>query len=149
MWGHRVIIPTTCREKVLNELHDPHMGIVKTKSLGRSYVWWPGVDEAIESRCGACTVCAAVAAAPPQHAPRLWPWPSRPWTRLHLDFLGPIGGVTYLIIVDACSKWIEAIRMPRTTAPAVIRVLHDLWARFGIPKQAVSDNGPPFTSPNL
>lgn len=146
MWGHRVVIPCHCREKVLNELHDSHMGMVKTKSLARSYVWWPGLDEAIEARCRACAVCAAVADAPPAHAPRPWCWPSRPWARLHLDFLGPIEGITYLVVVDSCSKWIEAIRMQRTSASAVIRVLRDLWARFGIPKQVVSDNGPPFTS---
>lgn len=89
MWGHRVIIPATCRNKVISELHDPHMGMVKTKSLARSYAWWPGIDEAVEAMCRECPVCAAVADAPPAHAPRPWPWPSRPWSRLHLDFLGP------------------------------------------------------------
>ncbi|KAG7298724.1 hypothetical protein JYU34_017133 [Plutella xylostella] len=146
MWGHRVVIPTACRAKVMTELHDPHMGIVKTKSLARSYVWWPGVDEAVEAACRQCAVCAAVADAPPGHAPRSWPWPSRPWSRLHLDFLGPIEGLTYLVVVDSCSKWIEAIRMKRTTAQAVITVLRDIWAKFGLPKQTVSDNGPPFSS---
>lgn len=146
MWGQRVVIPFSCREKVISELHDPHMGTVKTKALARSYVWWPGVDEAVERACRACAVCAAVADAPPGHAPRSWPWPSRPWSRLHLDFLGPIMGMTYLIVVDSCSKWIEAIKMQRTTAQAVIAVLRDLWAKFGLPKQTVSDNGPPFSS---
>ncbi|CAG9120903.1 unnamed protein product [Plutella xylostella] len=146
MWGHRVVIPTACRAKVMTELHDPHMGIVKTKSLARSYVWWPGVDEAVEAACRQCAVSAAVADAPPGHAPRSWPWPSRPWSRLHLDFLGPIEGLTYLVVVDSCSKWIEAIRMKRTTAQAVITVLRDIWAKFGLPKQTVSDNGPPFSS---
>ncbi|XP_047986190.1 uncharacterized protein K02A2.6-like isoform X1 [Leguminivora glycinivorella] len=146
LWGHRVVIPISCREKVLRELHEPHMGIVKTKSLARGYVWWPGVDEAIEARCRECGVCAAASSAPPAHAPRLWAWPDRPWTRIHLDFLGPIRGKTYLIIVDAYSKWIEAIGMSSTSAAAVIRVLRELWSRFGIPKQVVSDNGPPYTS---
>lgn len=146
MWGHRVVIPATCRNKVITELHDPHMGIVKTKSLARSYVWWAGIDEAVEAECRACAVCAAVADAPPGHVLHSWPWPSRPWSRLHLDFLGPINGVTYLVVVDSCSKWIEAIRMKRTTASAVIAALRDLWAKFGLPKQIVSDNGPPFSS---
>lgn len=146
MWGHRVIIPPACRKRVMSELHDAHMGMVKTKSLARSYVWWPGIDEAIEATCRACEVCAAVADAPPSNAPHSWPWPRRPWSRIHLDFLGPIGGRMYLVVVDACSKWIEAIRMMRTTALSVIAVLRDLWAKFGIPRQIVSDNGPPFSS---
>ncbi|XP_063371761.1 oocyte zinc finger protein XlCOF6-like [Cydia amplana] len=66
---------------VMKELHDTHMGVVKTKALARSYVWWPGVDEAVEAACGGCEVCASVASAPPGHAPSPWPWPNRPWRR--------------------------------------------------------------------
>ncbi|XP_063390080.1 uncharacterized protein K02A2.6-like isoform X1 [Cydia fagiglandana] len=146
MWGHRVVIPISCQSKVMKELHDTHMGVVKTKALARSYVWWPGVDEAVEAACGGCEVCASVASAPPGHAPSPWPWPNRPWARLHCDFLGPILGNTYLIVVDAGSKWIEAIRMKTTNAGAVISELRPMWARFGLPKQVVTDNGPPFTS---
>ncbi|XP_048007003.1 uncharacterized protein K02A2.6-like isoform X1 [Leguminivora glycinivorella] len=146
MWGHRVVIPVGCQDKVIRELHETHMGVVKTKSLARSYAWFPGIDEAIERTCTACGVCAATASAPPAQAPRAWPWPERPWTRLHIDFLGPLAGIMYLVIVDACSKWIEVIKMASTTAAAVISKLREIWARFGIPKQVVSDNGPPFTS---
>ncbi|XP_047520687.1 uncharacterized protein K02A2.6-like isoform X2 [Pieris napi] len=146
LWGHRLVIPASCRNKVLVELHDTHMGIFKTKSLARSYVWWPGVDESIQVICQSCEVCGAVANAPPSHTPQAWPWPSRPWSRIHIDFLGPISGVTYFIIVDSCSKWIEAIRMKSTKADSVIAVLRDNFARFGLVKQVVSDNGPPFTS---
>lgn len=63
-----------------------------------------------------------------------------------MDFLGPLNGSTYFIVVDACSKWVEAVRMKSTTAASVIAVLRDMFARFGLPKQVVSDNGPPFTS---
>lgn len=146
MWGHRVVIPRTCTDKVLRELHDAHMGINKTKLLARSYVWWPGLDEAVEAMCRACTVCAAVADAPQHHVPQPWPWPQRPWTRLHADFLGPIGGTTYLVVVDAFSKWIEISKVNSTSAKCLIDKLRDMWARFGIPKQMVSDNGPPFSS---
>lgn len=146
LWGHRVVIPASCREKVLRELHEAHMGIVKTKSLARGYVWWPGLDEAIEAQCRSCGVCAAASSAPPAHAPRLWAWPDRPWARIYIDFFGPIQGQTYFIVVDAYSKWIEAIKMKSTTATSVIRVLRELWSRFGIPKQVVSDNGPSYSS---
>ncbi|XP_069358815.1 uncharacterized protein [Maniola hyperantus] len=122
MWGHRVIIPVECRDKVLKELHDSHMGIVKTKALARSYVWFPGIDEALEAMCRACEVCAAVADAPPAHAPHMWPWPSRPWTRLHIDCLGPIAGVTYMVVVDSSSKWIEVVKMGSITAKTGVDV---------------------------
>lgn len=146
MWGHRVVIPEKCRSEVLKELHEPHMGIVKTKSIARSYVWWPGIDEAIESTCRACRVCAVDADAPPRHSLTPWPWPARPWSCVHLDFLGPIGGRIFLIVVDARTKWIEVCQVPSTAASHTSKKLGDIFARWGYPKQIVSDNGPPFTS---
>ncbi|XP_037296681.1 uncharacterized protein LOC119189952 [Manduca sexta] len=144
--GHRVVIPVGCREKVLNIIHEPHMGIVKSKALARSYVWWPGIDEAVEQACGACGTCAAFSDAPPRATPHPWPWPTRPWTRVHLDYMGPIAGKLYLVVVDAMSKWLEVFSVPSTAAGSTIAKLHELWSRFGIPKQIVTDNGPPFTS---
>ncbi|XP_063823684.1 uncharacterized protein K02A2.6-like [Ostrinia nubilalis] len=120
MWGYRVVIPEACRDKVLEIIHEPHMGIVKSKALARSYVWWAGIDEAVEGACRACSACAATAAAPPQHAPRPWPWPRRPWSRIHLDFMGPILGKTYLVVIDAMSKWIEVFQVPSTSASSTI-----------------------------
>ncbi|CAK1595227.1 unnamed protein product [Parnassius mnemosyne] len=146
MWGHRVVIPENCRGRVLNELHECHMGIVKTKAVARSYVWWPGIDEAIETMCRVCVVCAAEADAPQRHTPSPWPWPAKPWSRIHIDFLGPIFNKIYLVIIDARTKWLEVFYVPSTAASHTIVKLSEVFARWGLPKQLVSDNGPPFIS---
>jgi transposase InsO family protein len=53
----------------------------------------------------------------------------------------------YLVIVDAHSKWPEVYNMnSNTTSSAVISKFADSFARFGIPQQLVTDNGPQFTS---
>ena len=52
-------------------------------------------------------------------------------------------GRMILVVVDAHSKWPEANVMTSTTA---ISVLREMFARNGIPKQLVSDNGPQFCS---
>ncbi|XP_049886457.1 uncharacterized protein K02A2.6-like [Pectinophora gossypiella] len=149
MWGHRLVVPENCKNKILSMLHEPHMGIVKSKALARSYVWWPGVDEAVQRMCQECAVCAAQADAPTKQAPCMWPWPNRAWTRLHLDFMGPIAGKTYLVVIDATSKWIEIFNMSSTSAGALIDRLYELFSRWGLPKQIVSDNGPQFASGEL
>ena len=52
-----------------------------------------------------CRVCQESRQSPPSAPLHPWQWPTQPWSRIHLDFAGPY---TYLVIVDACSKWLDA-----------------------------------------
>ncbi|XP_061377231.1 uncharacterized protein K02A2.6-like [Danaus plexippus] len=122
------------------------MGIIKTKSWARSYVWWPGIDQDVEGQCRACDTCAQEADAPPRASPTPWPYHLQPWSRLHIDFLGPIRGLTFMVMVDSTSKWLEIFEMKSTNATSVIKVLRTTFARFGLPMEVVSDQGPPFSS---
>ena len=50
-------------------------------------------------------------------------------------------------MVDAHCKWPEVIGpMNTTTADSTINALRNIFARYGLPIQVVSDNGPPFQS---
>lgn len=51
-----------------------------------------------------------------------------------------------MVLIDAYSKWIEIAEMSSTMAKILIKKLREYFARFGLPKQIVSDNGPPFSS---
>ena len=55
-------------------------------------------------------------------------------------------GKTFLILVDAHSKWPEVVTMSGTTSQSTIEVLRSLFSRYGLPEQIVSDNGTQFTS---
>lgn len=44
-WNHRIVIPASMQNCVLDQLHRTHMGIVKMKSLARSYFWFPDLDK--------------------------------------------------------------------------------------------------------
>ena len=71
-----------------------------------------------------------------------WVWPTRPWTRLHIDFAGPKEGTMFLVIIDAHSKWMEVIPMKSATTLTTTQQLRMVFSRFGIPESIVSDNVP-------
>ena len=116
------------------------------KFVARSYVWWPGVDRAIEEVAKECQACQAVKHAPAPAPLHPWEWPRKPCQRVHVDFLGPFQGFMFLVAVDAHSKWPEVEVMKVTTAAKTIEAIRKRFAAFGLPKQIVSDNGPQFIS---
>ncbi len=145
MWGTRVLIPTIFREALLNELHSEHSGMVRMKSVARGIIWWPCMDRDIESVVRGCLDCQEQANHPVSVVPTPWKWPSSPWTRLHIDFAGPFLGYSFLVVVDAHSKWLEVFQLKSTTASITIKHLRRLFATFGLPVHIVSDNGSQFT----
>ena len=146
MWGIRVIVPPKLRPQVLEELHQGHLGVVKMKALARSYIWWPGIDKEIEETAKTCSGCQLMQAEPSTAPVHPWEWPSSPWQRIHIDFAGPFLGCMFLIVVDAHSRWLEIEKMDTTTSTKTIEKLQSLFARYGVPSQLVSDNGPQFKS---
>ena len=146
MWGNRVVIPQKLRARLVEELHRDHPGMVKMKAVARSYLWWPGVDKDLEECAKSCLACQAVRNAPAVAPLHPWVWPAKPWQRIHIDFAGPFLGKTFLIVIDAHSKWPEVVGMTTTTAQRTITELRKIFAAYGLPEQLVSDNGPQFVS---
>ena len=146
LWGSRVIIPRSLRKAVLSELHETHPGMSKMKMLARSYVWWSGMDREIEEKVSNCNICQMMRNDPPTSQVHPWIFPNKPWSRLHIDYAGPVGGNMYLVVVDAYSKYPEVVKMSSTTSEATIRALREMFSRHGLPEVLVSDNGPQFVS---
>ena len=146
LWGTRVIVPPQGRERVLNELHDGHSGASRMKAVAREIVWWPGLDAEIEKLVKECELCQQSQPTPPSAPMQPWSWPTRPWSRLHIDYAGPIDGKMFLVVIDAHSKWLEVLPVQSATSFCTIQQLRQLFSRFGIPDSLVSDNGTPFTS---
>nr|XP_046486469.1 uncharacterized protein K02A2.6-like [Neodiprion pinetum] len=146
LWGYRVIIPGKMINTILNELHKTHLGIVKMKAVARSFFWWPGIDACIERTAKACDECARERDNPPASYLNPWKWPCGVWVRIHSDLIGPIDGLTFLLILDARSKWPEIFLMPNTTSESLIKMFRQVFARFGFPECLITDNGPQYTA---
>ena len=128
LWGARVIVPPSLQEKLLQELHDTHPGISQMKALARSYVWWPNMDSDIELTVSSCSTCQSMRSNPSPVQIHPWTFPARPWSRIHVDFAGPISGCTYLVVVDAYSKFPEVVKMSTTSAKSTVTTLLDIFS---------------------
>lgn len=144
-WGSRVVIPDSLRDQVLNLLHEEHPEASRMKMLARSYVWWPGMDQAIEQYVQRCSICQAVQPAAESVPLHPWMYPTKCWSRVHVDFAVKDASV-FLVLVDAYSKWVEVWPMASTSATKTIEKLRGTFAAYGLPETLVSDNGPQFTS---
>lgn len=143
--GLRTFIPAKYRKAVLNELHEGHLGTNKMKALARNHVYWPKIDSEIEEICRNCNACAIHKGRAPTVSKHYWEYPSTVWERLHVDFAF-YGKNTYLIIIDAFSKWPEIYIVPNMNASTVIGKFNKLFARYGLPSSLVTDNQSTFVS---
>ncbi|XP_062542480.1 uncharacterized protein LOC134210451 [Armigeres subalbatus] len=146
MRGLRVVIPKSLRRIVLDQVHRSHLGIVKSKSLLRSYVWWPNIDAELEQFIKDCYQC--LTSHPSPEKAKLIPWepPQKIWERVHLDFAGPVQGTSYLIVIDALSKWVEVFSTQKCDTEFVLNKMIECISRFGLMKEVVCDNGSQFTA---
>ena len=115
------------------------------KALMHGYTYWPRMDRDIEKIVRECQGCQLAAKAPPV---QIQPWPKTdtPWTRLHIDYAGPLNGHFFLLVVDSFTKWPEVFKCKHPTSTSTIDALRLLFSRFGVPKTIVSNNGTQFTS---
>ena len=112
------------------------------KMIARSYVWWSSIDREIENLAASCMICTREHKTLSATPLTPWLWPDQFWDQIHSDFLGPFYGHMFLLVIDAYSKWPEIVDMQ--TCMQTHRVIDEyrkLFARHGLPKHLVTDNG--------
>ena len=57
--GDRILIPSTLRRKVLEQIHDGHLGIEKCMLKARESTFWPGISSDIRETVEKCGICQA------------------------------------------------------------------------------------------
>ena len=107
-------------------------------------VWWPGVSKSIEDFVQSCPVCEKTIVLPREPLVNS-SLPSYPWERIAAD-LFELKGSTYLLVVGYYSRFMEVQKLCATTSSSVVTQLKSIFARFGIPRTMITDNGPQFDS---
>lgn len=92
------------------------------------------VDSAIEDLVSHCAEYQQTQSSPPTSPLIPIRWPSRPWSRVHVDLARPFMDHNFLILIDGYSKWIEACIVLLSSAQATITCLRSIFSVFGIPE---------------
>ena len=104
MKGKRVVIPTSCRDTIMEDLHKSHKGINKAMSLARTCVYWPSMEADITDYIQRCLTCIDNSNLPVEtlHPHEV---PPGPWVKVGMDFFQHDSGQKHLIIADYFSKF--------------------------------------------
>ena len=141
--GSRIVVPDALQKQVVELAHEGHQGLVKTRSLLRSKVWFPRMDSLVDSVVKRCIPCQVATPKLSREPLQMTPLPNGPWEQVSIDFC-EVAGHYVLVVIDDYSRFPEIEVVHSTSAKAVIPKLDRIFAAYGVPQVVKSDNGPPF-----
>jgi hypothetical protein len=89
MRNQRIIIPFSLQERVIAIAHEGHRGITKTKSLLRTKVWFPRLEDLVEKKINSCSACQINHPRQFFEPLQMSEIPDGLWQCLDMDFWGP------------------------------------------------------------
>lgn len=145
--GNRIVAPTSLRHRMLKLAHETHLGMTKTKSILRDKIYFPDINQQVETLCKNCSLCIANSRMNPPPPLKPSPLPPSPWHTLNIDFLGPLPNRSHLLVViDQRTRFPEVEIVGSTAALPTLGALSKIFATHGLPHKIISDNGSPFHS---
>ena len=140
----RLLIPSTLRWKVLEQIHDGHQGIEKHMLKARESVFWPGISNDLWKTVEQCGICQSTfrAVMPVGNVSEV---PPRTWHTLGTDLFN-WNKIDYLVVGDYFSKFLVVRKILNTATNSVIKELGMIFTEFGCPFVLKSDNGPCYAS---
>ena len=122
------------------------MGIKATLRRIRDTVFWPGINGEMRDLISRCEACQSYKPAQQKETLQAHERPTQPWAKAAADLFTEEGS-HYLITVDYCTNFWEVDYLGTdTSSRAVINKLRAHFARHGIPRELITDNGPQFSS---
>ena len=130
-----------------------HLGPDRTAKQIQRRAYWVAWSKDVRTYIRGCEACARYTRSEAPHQGFLQEAPvGEPWERIAIDITGPhpvskSGNRFILTVLDHFSKWTEAFAIRNHEAITVAQLLADqVFARFGIPRQLLSDRGQEFES---
>ena len=142
--GERVVIPPSCRDNIMADLHGSHASINKAMDLARTCVYWPGMEADVTDYIKWCLTCIECSNLPVE---MLKPHEVPPWTlgknRCWL-LSRPFGKKASNSGRLLQQVPVHVFQWHLTHHFKTITYLRKLFTAEGIPAIVMSDNGPPF-----
>jgi transposase InsO family protein len=143
--GERLVIPHRIRKDMMTRIHSSHIGIEGCLRRARISLYWPGMSSEVKQYISSCETCRTYEVSQSKETLMSHELPRRPWQKVASD-LFTYDNNNYLVTVDYYSDFYELDKMPNTRSSTVIKATKSHFARYGIPEQLISDNGPQYIS---
>ena len=142
-----LIIHPSEMEKILQAMHEGHMGISKCQIRARHCVYWPRINSDIKGLVESCPTHQYHHQQELQQPLQPTPAPEHPWQLLGTDYFH-FDGSGYQVVTDHYSKMPIIRRIPASQCKAskTISFLKELFAEHDIPELPCTDNGPQFAN---
>ena len=143
--GHRIIVPQSCRKGILEILHRPHTGQVKTKRNAKALYYWPGMNNDIKRITEQCDQCRLHLRSQ-SNEPLQQTVAERGFQMLSTDLFEALGQ-KFIVIADRYSGMVFCEKLNSETTTAVTKKLQELFDRMSaLPQSLRTDGGPCFKS---
>ena len=143
--GRNIVIPTSMRKVIFQNIHQGHLGMEKCKKRAREVVDWPRINAEITEFVSQCRTCLKYK---PQHQtePLLQhESPSRAWPKVGTDlFSWDVNN--YIAVTNYCSNYVDVKCLTTVNSRSFIGCLKNILARHGVPGVLFSFNGPQYAS---
>ncbi len=123
------------------KLHAAPQGINGTKRRARQTVYWPDINNDIQSDCKSCIPCQRAVASLPQEPMKSDPPPSRIFEEVSADLFSN-GGHHFLAYANRLSGWTTVtVWRKDPTKHDLIKTIAREFVNLGIPVKFRSDGG--------
>ena len=127
---NKIVIPKELHQRILQIVHENHMGIVKTKQTLRTKVWWPTLNQDVEEMVTTCIPCQLVTEGCKFQPLKPTKLPDGPWQSLYADILGHFPSGEYILaIIDGYSRYPEIKIIKKTYSIRIIQEMEEIFAR--------------------